>query len=127
MQRAGQVVSGSFVFMVFSLRFDMLQLTSTDAGIVTCGFHQHPERTEIGMKTIIAIIIVVIAIPVCIFFYRNALDRSKSNKTSLWGSFNHEYGSEDNLGKMTPSALEGLEEASRRSKKKETTADWRDK
>jgi hypothetical protein len=79
------------------------------------------------MKTIIAIIIVVIAIPVCIFFYRNALDRSKSNKTSLWGSFNHEYGSEDNLGKMTPSALEGLEEASRRSKKKETTADWRDK
>ena len=65
------------------------------------------------MKTIIAIIIVVIAIPVCIFFYRNALDRSKSNKTSLWGSFNHEYGPEDNLGKMTPSALEGLEEAKR--------------
>ena len=66
------------------------------------------------MKTIIAIIIVVIAIPACIFFYRNALDRSKSNKTSLWGSFNHEYGPEDNLGKMTPSALEGLEEAERR-------------
>ena len=68
------------------------------------------------VKLIAAIIILVLAIPACVFFYRNALDRSKSNKTSLWGSFNHEYGPEDNLGKMTPSALEGLEEAERKKR-----------
>ena len=65
------------------------------------------------VKTIIAILIVVLAVPAFIFFRRNALERSRSNKTSLFGSFNNEYGKEDNLGKMTPSALEGLEEARR--------------
>ena len=65
------------------------------------------------LKTIVAVIIIVLAIPACVFFYRNALERSKSNKTSLFGSFNAEY-REDNLGKMTPSALDGLEEAERR-------------
>lgn len=67
------------------------------------------------MKIIFAIIILVLAIPTCIFFYRNALERSKSNKTSLFGSFNGEY-REDNLGKITPAALEGLEEAERKKK-----------
>ncbi len=70
------------------------------------------------MKTIAALIIVILAIPVCYFFYRNALSRSKSNKTSLFGSFNAEY-RDDNLGKMTPAALEGLEEAARRKKQSE--------
>ena len=68
------------------------------------------------MKTIIAIIIIVIAIPACIFFYRNALDRSKSNKTSLFGSFSNEYGEKDNLFKVSSGTLEGLEEAEQRKK-----------
>ena len=66
------------------------------------------------MKTIFAIVIVVIALPMAIFFYKNALERSKSNKTSLFGSFNNEYGEKDILFKMTPAALEGLEEARKR-------------
>ena len=74
------------------------------------------------MKIVAAVIILILAIPACIFFYRNALDRSKSNKTSLFGSFNGEY-REDNLGKITPAALEGLEEAGRKKKLKEQTKD----
>lgn len=71
------------------------------------------------MKTIIAIIIIILAVPSCVFFCRGALDRSKSNKTSLFGSFNNEYGPKDNLGKVTPSVLEGLEEAEKRKAVKE--------
>jgi len=74
------------------------------------------------MKIVAAVIILILAIPACIFFYRNALDRSKSNKTSLFGSFNGEY-REDNLGKITPAALEGLEEAEQKKKLKEQTKD----
>ena len=37
------------------------------------------------------IIILVCAIPVSVFMGRGCLDRSKSNKTSLFGSFNSEY------------------------------------
>lgn len=76
------------------------------------------------MKMIFAIVIVVIALPMAIFFYKNALERSKSNKTSLFGSFNNEYGEKDNLGKMTPAALEGLEEA---RKRKEAEANEQEK
>ena len=66
------------------------------------------------MKTIFAIVIVVIALPIAIFFYKNALERSKSNKTSLFGSFNNEYGEKDILFKTTPAALNGLEEGRKR-------------
>lgn len=62
------------------------------------------------MQMIFNIIILICAIPLAIFCIKAALDRSKSNKTSLFGSFNAEY-RKDNLGKMTPSALEGLDEA----------------
>lgn len=65
------------------------------------------------MKTVVAILIIVVAVPLLIFLYKSTLERSKSTKTSLWGSFNNEFGPEDNLGKMTPSALDGLEEAKR--------------
>ena len=70
------------------------------------------------MKVVIGIILIVVAAAIVYLFYRNALDRSKSNKTSLFGSFNGEY-REDNLGKITPAALEGLEEAERKKKLKE--------
>ena len=74
------------------------------------------------MKVVIGIILIVVAAAIVYLFYRNALDRSKSNKTSLFGSFNGEY-REDNLGKITPAALEGLEEAGRKKKLKEQTKD----
>lgn len=67
------------------------------------------------VKLIAAISILVLAIPACVFFYRNALDRSKSNKTSLFGSFNSEY-REDNLFKVSSGTLEGLDEAEKRKK-----------
>lgn len=68
------------------------------------------------MKIIFAVIILVIAIPVAIFMVRGSLDRSKSNKTNLQGSFKSEY-RDDPLGKMTPAALEGLEEAEKNKEK----------
>ena len=49
------------------------------------------------MKVVIGIILIVVAAAIVYLFYRNALDRSKSNKTSLFGSFNNEYGEKDNL------------------------------
>lgn len=66
------------------------------------------------IQTIIGLGIVIVAIPACVFFYKNALERSKSNKTSLFGSFNNEYGEKDNLFKTTPSFLEGLDEAEKK-------------
>lgn len=62
------------------------------------------------MKTLFTIIILIVAIPLSVFMIRGCLDRSKSNKTSLFGSFNSEY-RDDPLGKVTPAFLEGLEEA----------------
>ena len=68
------------------------------------------------MKVIIGIILVAVAAAIVYLFYRNALDRSKSNKTSLFGSFNNEYGEKDNLFKVSSGTLEGLDEAERRKK-----------
>ncbi|MBR5980693.1 MAG: FeoB-associated Cys-rich membrane protein [Firmicutes bacterium] len=67
------------------------------------------------VKTIIVCVVLVAA---AIFSIRAAIDRSKSNKTSLFGNMNGEY-REDNLGKMTPAALEGLEEAARKKAERE--------
>lgn len=73
------------------------------------------------MKVIIGIVLVVIAAAIVYLFYRNALERSKSNKTSLFGSFNNEYGKKDNLFKVSSGTLEGLEEAERLKKEKAKT------
>lgn len=70
------------------------------------------------MKVIISIILVAVAAAIVYLFYRNALDRSKSNKTSLFGSFNNEYGEKDNLFKVSSGTLEGLDEAERLKKEK---------
>ena len=70
------------------------------------------------MKVIIGIILVAVAAAIVYLFYRNALDRSKSNKTSLFGSFNNEYGEKDNLFKVSSGTLEGLDEAERLKKEK---------
>ncbi len=70
------------------------------------------------MKVVIGIVLVVAAAAIVYLFYRNALDRSKSNKTSLFGSFNNEYGEKDNLFKVSSGTLEGLDEAERRKKEK---------
>ena len=70
------------------------------------------------MKVIIGIILVAVAAAIVYLFYRNDLDRSKSNKTSLFGSFNNEYGEKDNLFKVSSGTLEGLDEAERLKKKK---------
>ena len=59
------------------------------------------------------IIVCVVLVAVAIFCVKAALDRSKSNKTSLFGSMNSEY-RDDPLGKMTPAALEGLDAANKR-------------
>ena len=67
------------------------------------------------------IIVCVVLIAVTLFSVRAAIDRSKSNKTSLFGNMNGEY-REDNLGKMTPAALEGLEEAARKKAEREAAA-----
>ena len=64
------------------------------------------------------IIVCVVLVAVAVFCVRAALDRSKSNKTSLFGNMNGEY-REDNLGKMTPAALDGLEEAQKKKEQKE--------
>ena len=66
------------------------------------------------IKTIIVCVVLIAAV---LFSVRAAIDRSKSNKTSLFGNMNGEY-RDDVLGKMTPSALEGLEEAERRKEEK---------
>ena len=70
------------------------------------------------MKVIIGIILVAVAAAIVYLFYRNALDRSKSNKMSLFGSFNNEYGEKDNLFKVSSGTLEGLDEAERLKKEK---------
>ena len=70
------------------------------------------------MKVVIGIILIVVAAAIVYLFYRNALNRSKSNKTSLFGSFNNEYGEKDNLFKVSSGTLEGLDEAERRKKEK---------
>ena len=66
------------------------------------------------------IIVCVVLVAVAIFSIRAAIDRSKSNKTSLFGNMNGEY-REDNLGKMTPAALEGLEAAQKKKEQAEET------
>ena len=68
------------------------------------------------MKVVIGIVLVAVAAAIVYLFYRNALDRSKSNKTSLFGSFNNEYGKKDNRFKVSSGTLEGLDEAERRKK-----------
>lgn len=68
------------------------------------------------MNVLVGIVLVIIAVVIVYLFYRNALTRSKSNKTSLFGSFNNEYGKKDNLFKISSGTLEGLEEAERRKK-----------
>ena len=70
------------------------------------------------MKVVIGIVLVAVAAAIVYLFYRNALDRSKSNKTSLFGSFNNEYGEKDNLFKVSSGTLEGLDEAERLKKEK---------
>ncbi len=70
------------------------------------------------MEIAIGIVLVAVAAAIVYLFYRNALDRSKSNKTSLFGSFNNEYGKKDNLFKVSSGTLEGLDEAERRKKEK---------
>ncbi len=47
-------------------------------------------------KTIVAIIILVIAVPLAIFFVKSGLERSKSDKTSLYGNISGKY-RDDNL------------------------------
>ena len=70
------------------------------------------------MKIVIGIVLVVVAAAIVYLFYRNALERSKSSKTSLFGSFNNEYGEKDNLFKVSSGTLEGLDEAERLKKEK---------
>ena len=70
------------------------------------------------MKVVIGIILVAVAAAIVYLFYRNALERSKSNKTSLFGSFNNEYGEKDNLFKVSSGTLEGLDEAERLKEEK---------
>ena len=70
------------------------------------------------MKVVIGIILVAVAAAIVYLFYRNALERSKSNKTSLFGSFNNEYGEKDNLFKVSSGNLEGLDEAERLKEEK---------
>ncbi len=69
------------------------------------------------MKTIIVCIVLVI---IAILSVRAALGRSKIRKCTLWAFDGKDAAGnkrkEDNLGKMTPSALEGLDAA---QKKKE--------
>ena len=71
------------------------------------------------MKTFITIIVVIGLLIFAVFSTKWAMDRSKSNKTSLFGNMNGEY-RDDPLGKMTPAALEGLDAA---NKKKESEED----
>ena len=70
------------------------------------------------MKVVIGIILIVVAAAIVYLCYRNALERSKSNKTSRIGSYNNEYGKKDNLFKVSSGTLEGLDEAERRKKEK---------
>ena len=70
----------------------------------------------------ITIIILIALVVLAAFSVKWAQDRSKSNKTSLFGNMNGEYRN-DPIGKMTPAALEGLEEAEKRkavAKQRET-------
>ena len=64
------------------------------------------------------VIFIIIAVIIAVLLVYNVLWRSKDKKASLFFQMNGE-GREDNLGKMTPSALEGLEEA----RKEETDED----
>ena len=72
------------------------------------------------MEILVGIALMVAAVGLVYLFHLNALERSKSNKTSLFGSFNNEYGEKDNLFKVSSGTLEGLDEAER--KKKEAKA-----
>ena len=64
----------------------------------------------------IKVVFIILAIIACGLSIYAAVRRSKDYKrTSLFFQMNGE-GREDNLGKMTPSALEGLEEAEQRKK-----------
>ena len=70
------------------------------------------------MKAAITIIALIALVIVAIFSVKWAQDRSKSNKTSLFGSMNSEY-RDDPLFKMTPAALEGLDAANKKKQVRE--------
>ncbi len=67
------------------------------------------------VKIIFAIVIIIIAFPLAFFMVKGCIDRSKSNKTSLFGSFNGEY-REDPLWRSA-SMVEGLRDGTKRAKK----------
>ncbi|MBQ6495935.1 MAG: hypothetical protein IJI74_02060 [Firmicutes bacterium] len=64
------------------------------------------------MKAIITFIVLAAIVVFAILSVKWALDRSKSNKTSLFGNMNGEY-REDNLGKMGVAGVQGLEDAAK--------------
>lgn len=70
------------------------------------------------MKAIITFIVLAAIVVFAILSVKWALDRSKSNKTSLFGNMNGEY-REDNLGKMGVAGVQGLEDAERKRKERE--------
>ena len=60
------------------------------------------------MKTILTIIGLVVLVIIAILSVRWAIDRSKSDRTSLQRSFTGKTNPDDNLGKMGVGGVSGL-------------------
>lgn len=66
------------------------------------------------------VVFIIIAVIIAVLLVYNALWRAKDKKASLFFQMNG-GGREDKLGKMTPSALEGLSEANAKPDQEDET------
>lgn len=66
------------------------------------------------------VVFIIIAVIIAVLLVYNALWRAKDKKASLFFQMNGD-GREDKLGKMTPSALEGLSEANAKPDQEDET------